>query len=177
MTGVTLHTGLTSHSHVRYKKIYGVVSPQGGGTACLAPWPRRGQHMTTLISQKMFIKAFRNSQFPHKSVNLLFMNTNVKNQLTFKQTQCVLCERMHPLICTRWQAHNHVPSADPYFESPAHIWRSVAGSALICSWRGGSHHPGPYILLAVQEGVAAWHRSSFGPDSSVVVFSLAADAV
>ena len=35
-----------------------------------------------LISQKVFIKSFCNSRFPHKSVNLSFIITNIKNKLT-----------------------------------------------------------------------------------------------
>ena len=35
-----------------------------------------------LISQKVFMKSFRKSQFPHKSVNVSLIITNVKNKLT-----------------------------------------------------------------------------------------------
>ena len=35
-----------------------------------------------LISQKVFIKSFCKSQFPHKSINLFFIITNIKNELT-----------------------------------------------------------------------------------------------
>jgi len=35
-----------------------------------------------LISQKVFIKSFGKSQFPHKSVNLSCIITNIKDQLT-----------------------------------------------------------------------------------------------
>ena len=35
-----------------------------------------------LISQKVLIKLFCKSRFPHKSVNLSFLVTNIKNKLT-----------------------------------------------------------------------------------------------
>ena len=35
-----------------------------------------------LISQKVFVKSFRKSQFPHKSVNGSFLITNIKNKWT-----------------------------------------------------------------------------------------------
>jgi len=35
-----------------------------------------------LISQKVFIKFFCKSQFPHKSVNISFIITNMKNEFT-----------------------------------------------------------------------------------------------
>ena len=38
--------------------------------------------LPTLISQKEFIKAFCKSGSPHKSVNLSFIVTNIKNKLT-----------------------------------------------------------------------------------------------
>ena len=34
------------------------------------------------ISHKVFLKSFCRSQFPHKSVNLSFIITNIKNKLT-----------------------------------------------------------------------------------------------
>ena len=37
---------------------------------------------TILISQKVFIRSFCKRQFPHKSVNLSFIITNVTNKLT-----------------------------------------------------------------------------------------------
>ena len=35
-----------------------------------------------LISQKMFIKSFCRSHFPHKSVNLFFISVMMKDELT-----------------------------------------------------------------------------------------------
>ena len=35
-----------------------------------------------LISQKVFIKSFCKSQFPHKSVNLFFISVMIKDKLT-----------------------------------------------------------------------------------------------
>ena len=35
-----------------------------------------------IIPQKVFIKAFRKSQLPHRSVNLSFTITNIKDKLT-----------------------------------------------------------------------------------------------
>jgi len=37
---------------------------------------------TSLFSQKVFIKLFYKSQFPHKSVNLSFIITDTKNKVT-----------------------------------------------------------------------------------------------
>ena len=37
---------------------------------------------TVIISQKVFIKSFGKSQFPHKSANVSFIITNIKNKLT-----------------------------------------------------------------------------------------------
>ena len=36
----------------------------------------------TVLSQRVFIKSFCKSQFPHKSVNLSFTITNMMNKLT-----------------------------------------------------------------------------------------------
>jgi len=41
-----------------------------------------GARGDALISQKVFIKSFFKSQFPHKSVKLSFIITNMKNKLT-----------------------------------------------------------------------------------------------
>ena len=42
-----------------------------------------GMLRKVLISHKVLIKSFWTSQFPHKSVNLSFIITNIKNKLTF----------------------------------------------------------------------------------------------
>ena len=49
----------------------------GGEAAGAKGTPRPG-----LISQKVFIKSFRKSQFPDKSINLFFMLVMMKDKLT-----------------------------------------------------------------------------------------------
>jgi len=43
---------------------------------------REGLEWCGFISQKVFIKSFCESQFPHKSVNVSFIITDIKNELT-----------------------------------------------------------------------------------------------
>ena len=40
-------------------------------------------HKNGVISQKVFIKLFCKSRFPHKSVNLSFLVTVIKKKLTY----------------------------------------------------------------------------------------------
>ena len=52
---------------------------------CSSPRPRRNSSPSTScrsIPQKVLIKLFCKSQFPHKSVNLSFIITNIKIKLT-----------------------------------------------------------------------------------------------
>jgi len=47
--------------------------------------PKRGQvvkELVALISHEVLLTSFCKSQFPHKSVNLSFMITTAKNELT-----------------------------------------------------------------------------------------------
>ena len=43
---------------------------------------REAEGRVSCISQKVFIRSFGRSQFPHKSVNLSFIITDVKHKLT-----------------------------------------------------------------------------------------------
>ena len=62
---------------------------RGAGAVCdeRGPSPlRRGRPFlrpgTPFLSQKVFVKLFFESQFPHKYVNLSFIVANMKDQLT-----------------------------------------------------------------------------------------------
>jgi len=55
-------------------------SPYKVGATAVAPYPQ--SQIPNFISQKVFIKSFGKSQFTHKSVNLSFIITNIKNKLT-----------------------------------------------------------------------------------------------
>ena len=46
------------------------------------PYRKRVILHQDFIAEKVFIKAFGKSPFPHKSVNLSFIVTSVKNKLT-----------------------------------------------------------------------------------------------
>ena len=71
----------------RARAVRGVGEPPGeqGLRAPELPAPglrSRASHTHTLIIHKLFIKSFYKSQFPHKSVNLSLLFTNMKNKLT-----------------------------------------------------------------------------------------------
>ena len=58
------------------------------------PPPRGGERLTkpdcVFISHKVFIKSFRKSQFPHKSVNLFFILLMIKEKSTEFCGNCLL---------------------------------------------------------------------------------------
>ena len=60
--------------------------PRGAchSSPCRAPWAGTLSQVNprNIISQKVFTKSFCKGQFPHKSVNLTFIITNIKNKST-----------------------------------------------------------------------------------------------
>ena len=57
------------------------------------PW------ISTLISHRLFLESFCRSQFPHKSVNLSFTITNIKNNMTDLRGNWVLQNDLKNTLC------------------------------------------------------------------------------
>ena len=75
VTPVVLHgAGCVKSLRSSYTGQGADVAAEARGGACVAP--------ALVISQKVFINTFRQSQFPHKFVNLLFMSARIKDKLT-----------------------------------------------------------------------------------------------
>ena len=60
--------------------LHGVASPEPAPDRSV--WSQAFRAPLESISQKVFIKLFRKSQFPHKFVNLFLIIHNVKEKLT-----------------------------------------------------------------------------------------------
>ena len=77
--GVAGGAALTHYSQVETLGLRSKSSNFGAHRSADAKW-RKMRLSGNLISQKWFIKSFRKSKFPHKSVNSSFIITDTENK-------------------------------------------------------------------------------------------------